>query len=109
MKIVEVLKSGTLKLTTGQSLTAEREGGVVKYPNGKEVLYRRTNSGMPKAGERYVLFLITPRNVDFYRILTGYELAPVGVTPLDYSPQFEPYRGLDEASFLKAVRDHLTN
>jgi hypothetical protein len=104
VQILEVFKAGSLNIIAGQLFTLEREGGVVKYPNGQEILYRRTNNGMPKVGERYVLFLIKPPNVDFYRILTGYEVAVAGVTPLDYSPQFESYRGLDEASFLKAVR-----
>lgn len=104
VQIVEVFKAGNLNPIVGESLTVEREGGVVKYPNGQQILYRRTNNGMPKVGQQYVLFLNRPPNVDFYRIVTGYEIALDGVTPLDYSPQFESYRGLDEASFLKAVR-----
>ena len=104
VQVLEVFKAGSLNPIVGQSLMVEREGGVVKYPNGQQILYRRTNNGMPKVGERYVLFVNRPPDVDFYRIITGYEIALAGVTPLDYSLQFESYRGLDEASFLKAVR-----
>jgi hypothetical protein len=104
VQILEVFKPGNLKITAGDFVTLEREGGVVKYPNGQQILYRRTNNGMPKVGERYVLFVSRLPDADFYRILTGYQVALNGVTPLDYSPQFETYRGSDEASFLQAVR-----
>lgn len=104
IQILEVFKAVDLKVMAGQSSTVEREGGFVRYPNGQQILYRRTNNGMPKVGERYVLFVSKPPDADFYRILTGYQVTLNGVTPLDYSPQFESYRGTDEASFLRAVR-----
>jgi hypothetical protein len=104
VQILEVFKANDVKLIAGQLWTVEREGGIVKYPNGQQILYRRTNNGMLKVGERYVLFLQRVPNADFYRVLTGYQCSLTGVTPLDYSPQFEVYRGFDEPSFLKTVR-----
>ena len=100
VRVDEVLK-GT-NLSAGNVINVQRIGGFVNYPNGQKVLFRLAGNGMPAVGYRYAFFL----NVldDDYRILTGYELGPQGVMPLDYSRQFEDHKGQNEADFLKALR-----
>ena len=107
VRVLEVFKSFESKVSVGQLVTIERDGGVVRYPNGHQIRYRITNHGMPKLGGRYVMFLNFIPDSDVYKILTGYELGFNGILPLDFSPQFEIYNGSDENSFLKALRDSL--
>lgn len=105
MKVEEVLKGSNL--TAESVINVQRMGGFVNYPNGKKVLFRLVGNGMPAVGFRYALFL---RVLDEdYRILTGYELGPEGVMPLDNSGQFETYRRATETDFLKALRDAISH
>ena len=107
VRVLEVFKSIESKVSVGQLLTIERDGGVVRYSNGHQIRYRITNNGMPKVAGRYVMFLNCVPDSDVYKILTGYELGFNGILPLDFSPQFESYKGSDENTFLKALRDSL--
>lgn len=104
VKVDEVLKGSNL--TAGSVINVQRIGGFVNYPNGHKVLFRLVGNGMPAFGSRYVFFL----NVldEDYSILTGYELGPEGVMPLDNSRQFETYRRETESDFLKTLRDAIS-
>lgn len=104
MKVNEVLKGSNL--TAGSVINVQRVGGFVNYPNGNKVLFRLVGNGMPAVGGRYAFFL----NVlgEDYSILTGYELGPEGVMPLDNSRQFEAYRRTTETDFLRALRDAIS-
>jgi hypothetical protein len=101
LKVEAVLKGSIL--TSGSVIDVHRLGGFVKYPNGKKVLFRLLGNGMPALGARYALFLTVVD--DDYRILTGYELGPEGVMPLDNSRQFETFQGMTEADFLTTLRE----
>ena len=84
-------------------ITVQRVGGFVTFPNGQKVLFRLVGNGMPGVGSRYVFFL---NAIDEdYRILTGYELTPEGVVPLDSSQQFQVFQGRAETDFLKILRE----
>jgi hypothetical protein len=104
LHLLEVFRSN-VQLLPGQSITAERQGGYVRYPGNQKILYRVVKNGMLRIGGRYLLFLRAIPKTDVYRILTGYEIGPQAVSPVDISAQFEIYRGNDEASFLKTVRE----
>ena len=104
VKVEEVLKG--ISFTAGSVINVQRLGGFVTYPNGKKVLFRLVGNGMPAVGARYAFFL---KFLDEdYNILTGYELGPEGVMPLDRSRQFESYHGKSEADFLEALRDAIS-
>ncbi len=60
---------------------------------------------MPCIGGKYVLFLSKEGESPDGRVLTGYELSPEGVTPLDVARHFDAYKGMDEVAFLNTVRD----
>ena len=77
---------------------------VVLYPNGHKRAYWFRGWGMPRAGRRYVLFLIRQGEAGDYRILTGYEISEGQVIPLDDSWQFGQYRCRAEDAFLSAIR-----
>lgn len=105
IRVGKVLKGiGDNDVTAGQTLSADRPGGFVKYPDGHKRLYRLFGMNMPRRARRYVLFLGAPQDSPNYRIVTGYELTAEGVVPLDVASHFDAYKGLDEATFLNTVR-----
>jgi hypothetical protein len=79
-------------------ITVERIGGWVKYPDGRRLYYELGGANMPRVGGKYLLFLQSIPQTEDFTILTGYELRPAGVAPLDFSGQFEAYRGFSENS-----------
>lgn len=85
----------------GSSITVERFGGNVRYPNGQTVLYRWSGSSMPKVGGRYILFLESISQSNDYTILTGYDLDKKEVYPLDTFPEFEAYRATGDVRVLE--------
>jgi hypothetical protein len=105
LRVDEVLKNSLNKIN-GSQITFDRQGGVVRYKNGKTRVYKIRPYGMPKIGNRYVLFLKNTEKSPNYEILTGYELkANHTVINLDDFPQFEEYAGSDEKSFIKTIRE----
>lgn len=105
IRIDEILKNNSKNITQGSSISVDREGGFVRYKNGKKRLYRIGGQLLPQVGRQYVLFLKNPEKSPNYEIITGYELKADGVVNLDGSPQFIAYRGMDETAFMKAVRE----
>lgn len=105
--VVESVLKTNQDLTAGSSLTVDRVGGYVKYPNGQQILFRISGVNMPQVGARYLFFLSTRRKPDFI-IKTAYELTPQGVMALDFSEQFLSLDGISETEIQKRVRDLLT-
>ena len=101
----DVLKA-EVSLPTNNVITVDREGGIVDYPNGQQILYRNSGENMPSIGKRYLFFLQCV-NQDF-RILTAYELDKDKVVPLDDLDQFKTYAGQDVTTFLNDIRTILS-
>jgi hypothetical protein len=103
VQVDEVIKnSSNQPLTTASSIEVERDGGRVKFPNGRILTYVSTN--MPQVGQRYVLFLTIPQGQSDFQILTAYELRDGKVYPLDDLPNLFVYENADEAIFLNQLR-----
>ena len=97
----DVLKA-EVSLPTNTLITIDREGGIVAYPNGQQILYRNSRENMPSVGKRYVFFL---RYVtQDFRILTAYELDKGKVVPLDDLDQFKRFAGYDATTLLNDIR-----
>ena len=105
VRIDGVLKGGDADLAPGGVISVDRAGGFVRYPNGHKRLHRIKGQNVPRVGARYVLFLTASEQSDNLHILTGYELDAGKVSPLDESTRMKVYEGMDEAEFLKAVRE----
>lgn len=107
VSIEEVLKNDTsAPLKAGSRVFLEREGGVIRYPNGKKFTYEIAGYGVPRIGARYVFFLKSVGDEDSFQIITAYELQQGGkVFPLDYSGQFEPYRGMEQVTFFEQLKN----
>lgn len=103
IQINEVLKnSSKASISNGTTIDVERDGGRVRFPNGRLHLYSVDKLEMPKTGLRYVLFL-NEQESDF-TILTGYELRNGKVHPLDELPNSLTYENSDELIFLSELR-----
>lgn len=108
VRVREVLKN-TLpsRVNRGDVVTVEREGGIVRYPNGHQRLYQLAGEGMPTVARQYVLFLrAIEQSEDFY-VLTGYELSPAGVVPVDERHHFKAYEGYEAQAFLNVIRSSI--
>lgn len=103
VQVHEVIKnSSQLSLSTGASIDVERDGGRVRFPNGRTFIYVATN--MPQVGLRYVLFLTNSQSQSDFQILTGYELREGKVHPLDDLPNLHTYENAEETIFLNQLR-----
>jgi hypothetical protein len=66
-------------------IKVDRPGGVVLYPDGRKVIYSIAGKGLPKIGNRYLLFLNYSPLTEDYSILRAYELTNGSARPIDYS------------------------
>lgn len=110
VRVEEVLKrDGVSPVASGDVITVVRPGGRVRALSGRIQLFRVAGQDMPLQGRRYVVFLQRKEQEHDFDLLTGYELRAGKVFPLDAAiTKFEVYKGTDEASFLQAVRNTLT-
>lgn len=112
IRVSEVLKNDS-PVAVGESITAERLGGRVKFRSDKVLPVRVMGQGMPRAGRKYVLFLKRIDEEKHYQLLTAYELKGGRVSALDGAKpagggsqwKFDKYEGWDEEVFLKTVRE----
>lgn len=103
LMLSSVLKTPSKEIIENSSLTIERPGGNVKYPNGQTILFHILGWNMPKMGSEYLFFLNSKNKID-WEIVTAYELTENGVLPLDDSSQFEALKGKSSKEILKQVR-----
>ena len=108
VSVSEVIKGDSAQISQGNTITASRVGGVVRYPNGHRRLYLEVGEGLPLDDGQYVLFLKREGQEQTYTVLMMYQLGLDGVTPIDEGAQFEPYRGQKKSDFLKTIQDKIT-
>jgi hypothetical protein len=103
VRVAEVLKSDDRSpFEQGATITVEREGGRVKYPNGRILYYLIDGQGMPRVGARYLLFL--KHEGEEHSIITGYELQAGRVRALDDLQKFKSLEKFNEAWDVFLVR-----
>ena len=92
------------KLRVGETITIDREGGVVRYPSGQKILYFVSFQSTPDVGGRYLFFLTNDdeKNPN-YKLITAYQFKNGVVTSLDNFPDFGEFNGKSEAEFIKLV------
>jgi hypothetical protein len=106
IQVTEILKNSLeTPLTPASSLEVERDGGQVRFPNGRLHLYIISEQDMPKVGQRYVLFLTNTNGEPNLEILTGYELREGKVYSLDNLPNTKKYKNAEAENFLKELRE----
>lgn len=103
---IDVVFKGTVStLPQTKLISVSRQGGVVRYPSGHTERYEIAHQNMPAIGKRYLFFLKATDDTQAYEIVTGYEIGPEHVLPLDWGRQFESLRGTDSVAFLNTVRE----
>jgi hypothetical protein len=106
--IKEVFKNdATNMINKGNSISADRTGGFVRYPNGQKVFYENSTKHLPQVGSEYVLFLRTDKASPNYEILTGYELKDGELTPLNNGRRFDEFKGMTKQTFIESVRNQV--
>lgn len=117
VRVDEVLKnSATTPLIPGNSISAMRGGGAVRFPSGKVIRKGQSYKPLPRAGRQYVFFLkYNNDGGQDFKIITAYELKGDRVFPLDGEPlqgivlepyaAYQKYRDADQATFLNEVRE----
>lgn len=106
--IEEILKGDNPNFTAGSTITIDRFGGYVRYPNGQKVLYKLSELDLPTVGSRYVLFLKTGGKSSNYQIITGYEIKEDIVKPLDDSFVIRKFREKKEKEFKEEIRSKIS-
>jgi hypothetical protein len=105
LAVTDVLKNNSRSsINTTTIITAEREGGAVKFPSGRIQQYRINGQGMPQIERKYVFFLRQNETDEDFSILTAYELRDGQVFPLDTLDLYAIYRGDEASQFLDMVR-----
>jgi len=115
LAVAEILKDSKADIPVGESITAERSGGGVRFASGKILLRGLLGKPLPKKSTRYVFFLKRNEDVNDFSIVTAYELRGGRVFPLDgLTPKgavvepfaaYQQYKGADQSVFLTKVRD----
>lgn len=103
--VQRILKEGKQKKTqTGEVITIDRAGGIVRYPSGQKMLYLLDWQDLPEPAGRYIFFLNNDdaKNPN-YKILTGYKLESGKVKALDNHAAFRKFNGMSETDFINLV------
>ena len=115
VQVEEVLKQDPAKsrIEVASAIYVERFGGAVRFSSGTIQKYETIGQGMPRRGERYLLFLKRLDDEPSFSIVTAYELGyDLKVSPLDGAQvgegnetyPFDKYKGFDSTLFLQIVR-----
>lgn len=87
-----------------ETITVDRMGGIVRYPNGQTMLYLNDWQDLPELGGRYLFFLNNDLDENTnYKILTAYQLKNGKVLALDKHPDFHQLNGITEKEFISLV------
>ena len=115
LAVAQVLKDSKADIPIGETITAERPGGGVRFASGKFLVRGLLGKPLPKKGTRYIFFLKRNDDVDDFSIVTAYELRGGRVFPLDgLTPKgevvapfaaYQQYKGTDQSVFLAKLRD----
>lgn len=109
IRVDEVLKTHPNNpLNVGEITVGEREGGVVRFQDGRLFQYRVYNQGMPRVERKYLFFLSLNKEGEDFSIITAYEIGGGRVVPLDDSKSFRSVQGASEQELLNKVRSEIT-
>ncbi|HKP68909.1 MAG TPA: hypothetical protein VJV05_06475 [Pyrinomonadaceae bacterium] len=106
IRVEQVLKDGgSRNLMAGSTITMDRAGGAVRYPDGHKVAYFIAERKLPVVGTMYALFLRDDKRSKSFDIVTLYELKRDSVVPVDSGYSFEEVRGMTKSAFIKTVQE----
>lgn len=106
VRVETIFKQKSQKhLRVGETVSMDRAGGVVQYPNEQRVLYKYDWHDFPELSGRYVFFLgeINDQSPN-YKLITGYQLKEGKVKALDFDYSFYKFNGTSEADFVNRLK-----
>lgn len=107
IRVHEVLNNDTSGKAGLENVTADREGGVVVYPNGQRILYQDSALGLPQLGSRYLFFLKKGHESPNYTIITSYHLDGNKIQQVEMGRNFDEFKNSDKTTFLEKVRNKI--
>ena len=108
IQVDQILKSDSLKkIEPRNSITADRAGGTVRYPNGQKVVYELSEFNLPQVGREYAFFLKHNGESQNYEILTLYEFNDSRVIQLDSGRRFDDFKNTNKKNFVEAIRNKI--
>lgn len=102
IQVDEVLKNNSKN--SKDKITADREGGVVIYPNGQRILYQSSMLMLPLVGSKYLFFLVKRGEGSNYEIRTSYDINGSSVYPLEIGNAFEDFKNTTTPHLINVVR-----
>lgn len=105
IRVDEALKKEGKK--TPKKVIADREGGVVVYPNGQRVMYQSSERGLPQLGSKYLFFLRKDELSPNYEILTSYDLNSSAIRQMEMGRPFDEFKNVGKTAFIEAVRNKI--
>ena len=108
IRVEQVLKNGLSRnLTSASTITIDRAGGAVLYPDGHRLAYFIAERKLPVVGAMYALFLRDDKRSKNLEVVTLYELKANNIVPLDSGVSFEDVKTMTKASFMKTLQEKL--
>lgn len=109
LRIDEVLKADRAFETMARksTITIDRIGGYVVYPNGQKVRYNKGEFDLPKVGHSYLIFLTRNDESPNYQILSLYEFKDGLVRTVDGGRDFSELKVRTKTPFVEMVRAKL--
>lgn len=101
-------KNEQVNIEKGGFITADRPGGMVRYPNHQTVIYLHNELGLPEVGKEYVLFLTDDKKSGNYKIITLYELQESATVPLDAGRNTDDIKRKGKNDFIKTIQEKLS-
>jgi hypothetical protein len=105
IRVDEVLKDNGGK--NRKKIVADREGGVVVYPNGARVMYQSSDRALPLLGSKYLFFLMKDELSPNYEILTSYYFDGNRIWQMEQGRPFEEFKNVNKTDFIEAVRNKI--
>lgn len=90
-----------------KKVVADRDGGVVVYPNGGRVLYRNSDLGLPQLGSKYLFFLTKDELSPNYGILTSYDISGSRIHQMEMGRPFDEFKDASKTAFIETVRSKI--
>jgi hypothetical protein len=90
-----------------KTIIADREGGVVIYPNGQRMMYHSSSLALPKLDGKYLFFLAKRDESPNYEIRTAYYIGGEKVYRLEFDGKYDESKLPLKSQLLEIVRNKI--
>jgi hypothetical protein len=105
----EVIKnSASGKIERGAVITTDRQGGMVRYADGRKLIYKNARRKMLWRGGNYILFLAKDRESPNFKIITVYELTDDDFYELNSGKKPDEFKQLSKSDFIERIQTEVS-